>query len=584
MKRLVACGAVVGLLSLALPPGIGGTAAASRCGLTTLDGVVEFSPESVEAGEPLKCGPGQKLVLRENLAQAKAGRSQRRRPLTSFVTIADIQLADEESPLRAEWADKCEEHPATAAFRPHETLVPALMNAHVKAASRIIASGSPVLDDSVDFAIGLGDLADNNQYNEIRWVIDIFDGRQLVNPDSGDDGYHGVQATDPEGAHSHPLTSPVEGLSLRELGNEPFWAHGLRRAGGGPFPWYSIPGNHDVKVQGTVTNTENWRSTADAWARGNVKFTDVSPDQQQRACEGGAADPDYYTDLFSNPGGAQVVPADDDRRLLPRHRWAREHFHTSGVPVGHGFDKKRCRDKEGKLLARLCYSWTQGDFHYIGLDSNPDEGLENGNIDRPQWRWLKKELRRSSSFNYKANGKVARRRARDRMIVVFSHHPTTSMDNTSTPGGKNSQQMKRLLLRFPNVILHSAGHTHQNKIWARRSKELGTKYWEVNTAAIVDVPHQSRTIEVADNRDGTISIFAVVFDALAGPNARLMDWADDPTSERSLAGADRDINEDWLASAAREIGIFDPQQDLMKVGRPRDRNVELLLKAPRWLE
>lgn len=209
--------------------------------------------------------PGQKLVRRDKFAAAKPGRAKRRRTLTSFVTIADIQLADEESPLRAEWADKCEEHPATAAFRPHETLVPALMNAHVKAASRIIASGSPVLDDSIDFAIGLGDLADNNQYNEIRWVIDIFDGRQLVNPDSGDDGYHGFQPTDPEGAHSDPLTSPVEGLSLRELGNEPFWAHGLRHAGGRPFPWYSIPGNHDLKVQGTVTNTDDWRSTARAF-------------------------------------------------------------------------------------------------------------------------------------------------------------------------------------------------------------------------------------------------------------------------------------------------------------------------------
>jgi metallophosphoesterase (TIGR03767 family) len=586
MKKVLVLGCIVAVMGLGLPPGTVASAPTDDCGLTTLDGVVEFSAETVEAGRPLKCGPGQKIVVRKDLAAPKSGRAQRRVPLTSFVTIADIQLADEESPLRAEWADKCEEHPATAAFRPHETLVPALMNAHVNAASRIIKAGSPVLDDAMDFAIGLGDLADNNQYNEIRWVIDIFDGGKLINPDSGDDGYHGVQATDPLGAHADPLVSPVEGKSLRDLGNEPFWAKGLRR-GANPFPWYSIPGNHDLKVQGTVTNTEQWRTFANTWAQGGLKFTDVSPDHQQRACQGGYSEQSYYTDLFTNPGGAKPVPADEDRHLVEREQWAKEHFTTSGVPKGHGFNRKRCTNPKGEPLHRLCYSWTDGKFHFIGLDSNPDEGLEDGNIDRPQWNWLKRELRRSNKISYTHKGEKRRHRnARNRMVVLFSHHPTASMHNGEGTGGggKTEQQVINLLLRFPNVILHSAGHTHQNKIWPRRNKELGTAYWEVNTAAIVDVPHQSRTIEVANNRDGTISLFAVVFDALAGPDPRLMDWAaDDPTSEKALAGAKFDVNEDWLASAAREIGIFDPQQDLMKVGTPKDRNAELLLRAPRWL-
>lgn len=581
---MLAC--VMALTAVSLPPGVGDTAPARHCGLTTLDGVVEFSAESIAAGEPLKCGPGQKLVVRKELASPKNGRAKRREPLSSFVTIADIQLADEESPLRAEWADKCEEHPATAAFRPHETLVPALMNAHVNAATRIIKDGSPVLRDAMDFAVGLGDLADNNQFNEIRWVIDIFDGGKLVNPDSGEDGYHGVQATDPEGAHSDPLVSPVERKSLRDLGNEPFWAQGLRR-GGKPFPWYSIPGNHDLKVQGTVSNTEEWRTFADTWAQGSLKVTDVSPDHQQRACEGGYSDAGYYTDLFTNPVGTKVVPADEDRHILEREQWAQEHFTTSGVPKGHGYNRNRCTNKEGQALHRLCYSWTDGKFHYIGLDSVPDEGLEDGNIDVPQWKWLKRELRRSNRISYTHKGDKRRHpKARNRMVVVFSHHPTASMHNSESTGGdgKTEEQFIKLLLRFPNVILHSAGHTHQNKIWPRENKDLGTAYWEVNTAAIVDVPHQSRTIEIADNKDGTISVFAVVFDALAGPNVRLMDWAGgDPTSEKALAGAEFDINEDWLASAAREIGIFDPQQDLMKVGTPKDRNTELLLPAPRWL-
>jgi 3',5'-cyclic AMP phosphodiesterase CpdA len=622
------------------------------CGLTTRDATIK-----VGADGTLECDVGQPIEIRNELADPRDGREATRELLTAFFAIADVQLADEESPARGEGADPCYPSPgvSSSAFRPHETMVPHLMNAHIRAANAIAATGTPnVPGGSFDFLMGLGDLADNQQYNEIRWIIDILDGEQFVDPDTGDEGYDGPQADEPTGGNGRTTEEVAPELpgSVLELANEPFWATGFRLGNdlaAQRLPWYSLPGNHDVKVQGTLPDEltghhhddmKLWRAVYRAYYTGHTKvvFQDLPPERKQKLCkafeeEDQALFMEAMTEILSDPVGSagnKIVPADPARMPLYRSQqmkqtgdqdaclavanvnaeaqhacrssWIDEHRVTTGFPVGHGYgagdgDGTRCTDADGKILERACYSFGDGQFHYIGVDSNPPEGAEAGNIDPKQFAWLERELIAHSTTYYDASGnEVSNPTGKDRFIVVLAHHPTVSMRNQapSSPG-KTGQALIDLLTRFPNVILNANGHTHQNQIWPREG-QVGPGYWEVNTSAIADYPTQSRTFEIVDNKDGTLSIFATIFDAAVSPDAAKVDWAEhDPTSETALAhshshphphGAEaKDVNEDWLASWGREVVFHDPQhqKDVKEGQRADDLNVELLLPAPQWL-
>ncbi len=539
----------------------------------------------------LECAPGEKLVVRTELAEAKGQRDEMRRPITALLTLADFQLPDEESPLRGEFLDKCfSENPARSAFRPQETVLGHMVNAHVRAANNIIAAGSPVLGSPIDFTFLLGDLAENQHQNEVGWVSRLMSGGAL-DPDTGADGYDGVQGNDPSGRGD--ITTPVAGRRILDIANEPFIAAGLREADGSPAPWYSVMGNHDTKVQGTVPDDmPGWREFARAVAPGPLKVVDLAPDRQQEACDILENRPqdiglflqDLLTDAATDPtsvGTTKVVPADPNRRLMHKEDWIDAFASASGAPRGHGFlpETQRCPDTyEDPFSRRACYSFIRGQIHYIVLDGNPAEGLDGGNIDPSQWEWLTAQLEEAA--------------AADRLVVIASHHPMRRFDNSGTVPGSSSNHtaadLEALLLRFPNVILHLAGHSHENLIVPHSDEETKAAYWEVNTAAIADWPSQSRSVEIADNRDGTLSIHTVVFDAGTPPDPRRISWSEsDPTNE-TAAGLPTPINESWLASLGRETAFHDPQmsspEEIARAqGKPRDRNAELLLKAPSFL-
>jgi hypothetical protein len=119
------------------------------------------------------------------------------------------------------------------------------------------------------------------------------------------------------------------------------------------------------------------------------------------------------------------------------------------------------------------------------------------------------------------------------------------------------------LLQHDEVVAWVNGHTHRNQVLAH-TRPGGGGLWEINTAAHIDWPMQARLIELADNNDGTLSIFTTVIDH-AGPAS----YAGDTSNSLGLAGL------------ARELGANDPQDRTdSRRGQLSDRNLELLIAKP----
>jgi metallophosphoesterase (TIGR03767 family) len=248
---------------------------------------------------------------------------------------------------------------------------------------------------------------------------------------------------------------------------------------------------------------------------------------------------------------ARSVTPDPERRILTRTETVKEHFTTGGLPLGHGFTAQNVTD------GTAYYAFDPSPLaRAIVLDSVNPNGESSGSLDQEQFAWLRARLEEVTGPG------------RDRLVMVFSHHTIATMTNrlvfVDDPSPRVlGEQVKALLLEFPNVVAWVNGHTHVNRI-TPHTREGGGGFWEVNTAAHIDFPCQARLLELVDNRDGTLSIFGTIVDGDAPlqPGGRL----DSPVA---------------LASLGRELAANDPQdRSTDRRGLVEDRNVELLVAAP----
>jgi metallophosphoesterase (TIGR03767 family) len=483
------------------------------------------------------------------------------RALFCLVHITDLQLADVQSPARFEFLNAHFADPRYAEILPVQRPQEALTVHAVDATVRTLAAvQGPATGLPLQLAVTTGDAIDNAQWNELQVFLALLDGG-LVSPDSGGPDYEGVQSYEwPGDIFWRPDGPGPAGPDFfrREYGF-PHHPGLLRRAlrefsaTGLPVPWLSCFGNHEALTQGVGTQTPGLAAAL----IGGRKPTGLPPDfDHDRALELFTEHPEAFM-----AGPYRHVTPDAFRRPISRRDFVDAHLRAGSRPFGHGFTERN------RLDGSAYYVHDTPAVRFIALDTNCLAGGASGCLDPEQARWLEARLAEAHSVHRRPDQSEVRTGHDDRLVVVFSHHGTSTLDNArgAHPGGEpwlGAAELLALLHRFPNVVLWLNGHTHTNAVRPHRDPaDPGRGFWEVTTCAVADWPCQTRVVEVVDHGE-YLSIVTTMVDH------------DTPASAASLETVDD------LATLHRELSANVPWPVSAMAGTACDRNTELRLISP----
>ncbi|MFJ9584869.1 TIGR03767 family metallophosphoesterase [Streptomyces acidicola] len=513
---------------------------------TTLGSVA--APRGGSGYRRLGDGPAWNRVVRGDLATPGSGRENRRTALAAFVQFTDLHVVDVQHPLRYEYLRA----QTSSAWRPQEALSVA---GAVSLVERVNAlRGAPVTGSPLHFVMTTGDNTDNNSRTELDWFLKVMSGGRIA-PNSGDPRrYEGVQDSglklywQPEAA----LRDADKELGFPHI--EGFLAAAIREVNspGLNLPWYSTVGNHDSLPGGCYAPGDSFFAD---FAVGGRKLMTLDEQAGKTIWDnvrtgGDPRGADWKAMLKSHTRQMRSVTPDENRAPFTPLEYLKAHLdpaHTGPGPVGHGYSQANVDAGTQYYTFRIA-----DDVIGISLDSTDPGGHYEGSLGTAQLKWLDRTLKEHGK-----NGSYA---------IVFSHHTSRTMRNLredpARPGEARhgGDEVLSLLGRHKGVLAWVNGHSHRNRI-TPHSYPGGGSFWEISTASHIDFPQLARVIELADNEDGTISLFTTLVES-AAPHTT--DFAD--------------LSQTGLASLYRELSFNAPGSRTDLSGTPEDRNVELVLR------
>jgi len=411
--------------------------------------------------------------------------------LLNFFTMTDIHISDKESPAQAIFFGY--KGGLISGYSPIMLYTTHVLDAAVQTVNALHKK------NPFDFGISLGDDCNATQYNELRWFIDVLDGKN-INPDSG--------------VKDDPIPGPNNDYQ------DEYKAAGLDKT----IPWYQAIGNHDHFWMGFLPPNDYIRKSLIGENMLNLGNPFIDPlGVDSRGFYIGSIDGRTpYGDVigagpvlnFASP--PKVLAADPNRRSLSKKEWINEFFNTSSNPKGHGFNQADATNgfanytfepKSNIPIKVIVINDTQSnddpnDPDALGFGKG-SFGYGHGELDNERYNWLISELDKGQ-----AEGKL---------MIIAAHEPIGVEKVPSMMAWNPAFEAKLIakLHTYPNLILWIAGHRHLNTVTALKSPdathpELG--FWEVETSSLREFPQQFRTFEIVRNSDNTISIFATDVD------------------------------------------------------------------------
>jgi metallophosphoesterase (TIGR03768 family) len=446
-----------------------------------------------------------------------------KKQLLHFFTISDIHITDKEAPnqmIYLQQFDPTNSGQNTSIYSPVMMYTTHVLDAAIQTANALHQK------NAFDFGVSLGDTCNNTSYKELRWYIDVIDGK-VITPSSG--------------AHLGAGTIDYQ---------KPYKAAGLNKE----IPWYQALGNHDhfyigsfpVDADPSLGIRDSYISGT-VWAIADFLIPNPATFPVMFNMENMKNTPKYYQGLIagSTPLGNIIkagkvgdlgfespptVVSDPDRRSLTRTEWISEYFKTTSNPVGHGFNLVDPTQQSGFA----CYSFLPKSnipLKVIVLDDTQSEtdGSKDihghGYLDANRWAWLQAELAAGQAANQlmiiAAHIPIAVVKIGDETEWWLGDRQARPTDSwwtdpiTTTDNAVTLEELVNTLQNTPNLLMWIAGHRHLNTVKAFISPDPAKPekgFWQVETSSLRDWPQQLRTFEIYLNSDYTISIKTINVD------------------------------------------------------------------------